>query len=159
MLDISKLRNNKIIICTDADLDGGHIRCLVLAALYVLAPSLLRSGKVYIAETPLFTISNGGDRKFAYTIEEKDAFVNQYVAAGVPESRLSIQRSKGLGENSAEMMALTTMNPATRRLIRVAYDDSDSVTRDVFEALLGDDLESRRMLIDEYFEMTDVDID
>lgn len=157
--DISKLRYNKIIICTDADLDGGHIRCLVLAALYVLAPSLLRSGKVYIAETPLFTISNGGDRKFAYTVEEKDAFVNQYVAAGVPESRLSIQRSKGLGENSAEMMALTTMNPATRRLIRVAYDDSDSVTRDVFEALLGDDLESRRMLIDEYFEMTDVDID
>ena len=151
--DMSKLRWNKIIICTDADVDGYHIRCLLLTMFYVLTPSLLKAGKVYIAETPLYEIIYKDQIQFAYDENEKEDIVNKLINIGAAKNKIIINRSKGLGENDPEMMAKSTMNPATRRLIRVQYPEDDSALRDYFNALLGDDIVSRRELIDEYFDV------
>ena len=156
--DINKLKYGKIIICTDADLDGMQIRCLVITMFYILAPSLLKAGKVFIAETPLFEITYGDENYFCFTEEEKTATLNRLEAQGANMKKVRIERSKGLGENTAEMMHESTMNPLTRRLIPVEYHD-DPIVADTFSALLGDDIVNRRMLIDQYFELTDVDID
>lgn len=157
--DIMKLQWGKIIICTDADIDGMQIRCLVLTMIYRLCPTLLKAGKVYIAETPLFEIIYKGDTKFAYDEDEKVKIINEYKALGISESKLKINRSKGLGENDPEMMNISTMNPTTRRLIPIEYPADDEHVIDMFNALLGNDIESRRFLIREYFNMTSVDIE
>ena len=149
--DISKLKFNKIVICTDADVDGFHIRCLLLTMFYVLTPSLIKAGKVYIAETPLYEIIDKNNIQFAYDDKEKDAIISNMVAQGANQNKIIINRSKGLGENDPEMMAKSTMNPQTRRLIRVHYPENDELLKDYFNALLGDDIISRRALIDEYF--------
>lgn len=156
--DINKLNWNKIIFCTDADLDGMQIRCLLIVMIYRLMPSLLKHGKVFIAETPLFEIIANKKTYFAYTEQEKVDILEGLKASGVNENRIKINRSKGLGENDAEMMSISTMNPATRRLIPVEYIENDEQLHDLVEALLGKDIESRRDLIDAYFDM-DVDID
>ena len=152
--DINQLRWNKIIVCTDADVDGFHIRTLILAMLYRLTPTLIEKGKVYIAETPLYEITCKDKTYFAYCDREKAE-----ILAKLDGARYTIQRSKGLGENDPEMMSLTTMNPATRRLIQVSPTDAEETLR-MFEMLLGDDLQGRKEIISqrgsEYLEMADV---
>lgn len=150
--DINKLRYSKVIICTDADIDGMQIRCLIITMIYRLSPSLLREGKVFIAETPLYEITygDGKDAAFAYTDEERDEILEQWKAKGYRMNNVEIARSKGLGENNPEMMAVSTMNPNTRRLLPVEMDEITEDTISVFEALLGNDLESRKYIIQQY---------
>ncbi len=152
--DLENLRWDKIIICTDADVDGFHIRTQILAMLYRLVPTLIQEGKVFIAESPLFEITCKGKTHFAYTEKEKTQ-----ILAKLEGSRYSIQRSKGLGENEPEMMWQTTMNPETRRLIRIMPDDI-ARTELVFDLLLGDNLSGRKLFIEEhgheYLDMIDV---
>lgn len=157
--DISKLNWSKIIFCTDADIDGMQIRCLLITMVYRLMPSLLKYGKVFIAETPLFEIIvKNREVYFAYDEEEKTAIMNNLHESGIKDSQIKINRSKGLGENDADMMSRSTMHPDTRRLVPVEYIENDEQLASLMTALLGDDIESRRFLIDEYFDM-DVDID
>lgn len=136
--DLSNLRWNKIIICTDADVDGYQIRTLILTMLYRLVPSLIDNGFVYIAESPLYEIQSKGHTYFAYTEPEKAEFMKR-----IGGDKYTIQRSKGLGENDPEMMWLTTMNPESRRLIKVTPDEAQR-TADVFDLLLGDNLAGRK---------------
>jgi DNA gyrase subunit B len=150
--DMDKLRWSKIIICTDADVDGWQIRCLILAKFYRLNPSLLKAGKVYIAETPLYEISVGQESKFAYSDKERDDLVSILHSNGVSDKKIRIQRSKGLGENTPEMMNLTTMNPSTRRLTAIKYPENQQQLNALFESLLGNDLDSRKEYIQDYFD-------
>ena len=136
--DLANLRWNKIIICTDADVDGYQIRTLILTMLYRLTPTLIREGYVYIAETPLYEIGCKGKTWFAYSEQEKAAVLQE-----LEGQKLTIQRSKGLGENDPDMMWLTTMNPETRRLIKVMPEDVER-TAAMFDLLLGDDLAGRK---------------
>lgn len=157
--DINKLNWGKVIICTDADVDGMHIRCLLITMFYILSPSLLKAGKVFIAETPLYEMTYKKETRFAYTETERDMYMEEFRGMGAKDNQVKIQRSKGLGENSAEMMSLSTMNPATRRLIPVDYPETDEDVMMYFNALLGSDLETRRILIEEYFDLTETDLD
>jgi len=142
--DINNLRWNKIIICTDADVDGFQIRTLLLAMIYRLVPTLIEAGKVYIAESPLFEIRTRDGIWFAYSDKEKAEILSKLEGQNVV-----IHRSKGLGENDPEMMWQTTMNPETRRLIKVTPDDAEE-TRKYFNLLLGDDLQGRKDFIAKY---------
>ncbi|MGN1097997.1 MAG: toprim domain-containing protein, partial [Clostridia bacterium] len=152
--DLSALRWNKIIICTDADFDGYHIRTLVITMIYTLLPTLIKEGKVFIAESPLFEINYKNDTYFAYDEKEKAQILSK-----LPDKGVDIQRSKGLGENEPEMMSRTTMNPETRRLIQVMPEDAKA-TAEMFELLLGDNLTGRKEYIAEnggkYIDLTDV---
>ncbi len=142
--DLASLRWSKIIICTDADEDGFQIRTLLLTLFYRLLPSLIQAGKIYIAESPLFEITPAkGETRFAYNEPEKDEIVKELEGAKI---KYTLQRSKGLGENEPAMMSLTTMDPATRRLIRVTPTDA-AATAVIFETLLGDDLPARKRFI------------
>ena len=142
--NIDNFRWNKIVICTDADVDGFQIRTLILTMLYRLTPTLIEKGYVYIAESPLFEINTKDKTYFAYTEQEK-----QHILKMIGNKKYTIQRSKGLGENEPDMMSLTTMNPETRRLIKVTADDITE-SAEVFEMLLGDDLQGRKQYISEY---------
>lgn len=144
MFDINNLRWSKVMICTDADVDGFQIRTLVLTMIYRLMPQLIEQGKVYIAESPLYEIRSKDQVYFAYTESEKAEAL-----AEIGERKYTIQRSKGLGENEPEMMSLTTMNPATRRLIKVTPDDA-ARTSEMFDLLLGDNLDGRKDFIANY---------
>ena len=144
MFDMDALRWNKIMICTDADVDGFHIRTLILTMIYRLMPKLIEAGKVYIAESPLYEVHCKDDTYFAYNEIEMDE-----IKAKIGDKKYTVQRSKGLGENEAEMMSLTTMNPATRRLIKVTPSDVEA-TSEMFDLLLGDNLEMRREYISKY---------
>ena len=152
--DLSLLRWNKVIICTDANEDGFQIRALILTMLYRLTPTLIEVGKVFIAETPLYEINTKTDTYFAYNDREKTDILAQ-----IDGSKYTIQRSKGLGENDPDMMSLTTMNPATRRLVKVEPSEAAATAR-MFDVLLGDDLSGRKDFIAErgnlYLEMADV---
>ncbi len=152
--DLSLLRWNKIILCTDADVDGFQIRTLLLTMLYRLTPALIDEGKVFIAESPLFEMQTKDETYFAYTEREKDEVVKK-----LEGKKFTIQRSKGLGENEPDMMNLTTMNPATRRLIQVLPTDVQK-TSDIFDLLLGDNLSGRKDFIAEngysYIDSADV---
>lgn len=141
--DLEQLKWNKIIICTDADEDGFQIRGLVLTMIYSLAPTLIREGRVFIAETPLYEMTDPkGNTLFAYNDREKKEILQQYD----PSAKIIIQRSKGLGENDPDMMWQTTMCPETRKLIRVTQNDAKA-TQQMFEVLLGDDLDGRKKFI------------
>lgn len=152
--DLSLLRFNKIIICTDADVDGFQIRTLILAMLYRLTPTLIEKGFVYIAETPLYEINTKTDTYFAYNESEKSKILED-----IDGQKYIIQRSKGLGENEPEMMSMTTMHPDTRRLVRVNPTDVEE-TAHIFDVLLGDDLDGRKRIIAEhgaeYLDMLDL---
>ena len=139
--NLDNLRWSKVIICTDADVDGYQIRTLILTMLYRLTPTLIREGYVYIAETPLYEITSKGKTYFAYSDKEKADVLER-----LGEQKYTIQRSKGLGENDPEMMWMTTMNPETRRLIKVMPEDAER-TAAVFDLLLGDDLAGRKQYI------------
>ena len=156
--DLANLRWSKVVICTDGDVDGFQIRTLILTMLYRLCPTLIREGYVYIAETPLFEITcreKGGEKTwFAYSEREKADILKE-----LSGKKVNVQRSKGLGENDPEMMWMTTMNPETRRLIRVLPEDAEETAR-VFDLLLGDNLSGRKDYIAEngcrYLDMIDV---
>ncbi len=157
--DINSLNYNKIIICTDADYDGFQIRTLVLTMIYTLVPSLIEEGKVFIAETPLFEINTKEKKSrtfFAYDEKEKAEILAPLDEEGI---KYTIQRSKGLGENEAEMMWLTTMCPESRRLIKVLPSDAKE-TADMFELFLGGNLDGRKDYIAEngnqYMDMLDI---
>jgi len=154
--DLSGLRWNKIVICTDADVDGFQIRTLILAMLYRLTPTLIEKGYVFIAESPLFEITTKTKTYFAYTEEEKNKITAKITADG---GKFTLQRSKGLGENEPDMMWLTTMNPETRRLIKVTPSDVEK-TFEIFDVLLGDNLEARKEYIAEKgrFYLDDADL-
>ena len=152
--DLSNLRWSKVVICTDGDVDGFQIRTLILTMLYRLCPTLIKEGYVYIAETPLFEITCKEKTWFAYSEKEKAEVVRQ-----LEGKKYKVDRSKGLGENDPEMMWLTTMNPETRRLVKVLPDDAEETAR-VFDLLLGDNLSGRKDYIAEngcrYLDMIDV---
>lgn len=152
--DLNALRWNKIVICTDADVDGFQIRTLVLTMLYRLTPTLIQEGYVYIAESPLFEITCKEKTWFAYSNKEKDDIV-----AKLQGKKYDVQRSKGLGENEPEMMWLTTMSPDTRRLIKIVPEDI-ARTAQMFDLLLGDDLSGRKTHIadhgHEFLELADI---
>lgn len=152
--DLNNLRWNKVIICTDADVDGYQIRTLVLTMIYRLVPTLIEKGFVYIAESPLYEITSKKKTYFAYNEQEKSEILSK-----LEGQKYSIQRSKGLGENQPDMMWLTTMNPETRRLIKVTPCDVIK-TQETFDLLLGDNLAGRKEHIAEnghqYIEMADV---
>lgn len=139
--NLDLLKWNKIIICTDADVDGFQIRTLLLTMIYTLVPTLIREGKVFIAESPLYEINTKTETYFAYTEQEKEKFISK-----IEGEKYTIQRSKGLGENEPDMMNLTTMNPKTRRLIKVMPEDAEKTAR-IFDVLLGDDLSGRKEYI------------
>lgn len=152
--NLDNLRWNKIIICTDADVDGFQIRTLILTMIYRLAPTLINEGKVFIAESPLYEITCKDQTWFAYTEKEKAEALEQ-----IGDKKHSIQRSKGLGENDADMMSLTTMHPATRRLIKIEPEDA-AKTAETFDLLLGNNLAGRKDHIEKnghlYIDLTDV---
>ena len=154
--DIDNLRWNKVVICTDADVDGFQIRTLILTMLYRLCPTLIRDGYVYIAESPLFEITYKDKTWFAYNEQEKTRILRDDLEGKKPTK---IQRSKGLGENEAEMMWMTTMNPETRRLIKVMPEDVER-TAHYFDMLLGDNLTERKNFISEngakYLDLADI---
>ena len=152
--DLNNLRWNKVIICTDADVDGFQIRTLILTMLYRLMPTLIDEGKVFIAETPLYEIGTKDMTYFAYDDKEKGEILER-----IGGQKYTLQRSKGLGENQPDMMNLTTMNPATRRLIKVMREDAER-TSQVFDLLLGDNLQGRKDFIAEngYLYLDDVDV-
>lgn len=155
LFNMDNLRWSKVIICTDADVDGYQIRTLILTMIYRLMPTLIKEGKVFIAESPLYEITCKDETWFCYTEKEKqDALLE------IGDRKYIIQRSKGLGENEPEMMWLTTMNPKTRRLIKVEPDYSPEAVADKFDLLLGDNLQGRKDYIAEngaqYIDMTDL---
>ena len=152
--DLGSLRWNKVVICTDADVDGFQIRTLILTMLYRLCPTLIRDGYVYIAESPLFEITCKDKTWFAYNEAEKVQILQQ-----LEGKKVTLQRSKGLGENDPEMMWMTTMNPETRRLIKVMPEDAER-TSYYFDILLGDNIQQRKNFIAEngarYLELADI---
>lgn len=152
--DLNSLRWNKVIICTDADVDGFQIRTLILTMLYRLTPTLIEKGYVYIAESPLYEITYKDKSYFAFDETEKAVILKK-----LNGKKITIQRSKGLGENEADMMWETTMNPATRRLIKVQMEEAKA-TSDMFDLLLGDNLAGRKEYIaengHEYLEFADI---
>ena len=152
--DLANLRWNKVVICTDADYDGYQIRTLILTMLYRLTPTLIEQGYVYIAESPLFEINTKDKTYFAYTEGEKAAILKK-----LDGKRFTVARSKGLGENDPEMMWMTTMNPETRRLIKVMPEDAER-TAYYFDLLLGDNLSGRKEHIalhgHEFLELADI---
>ncbi len=151
---LDNLRWSKVIICTDADVDGFQIRTLILTMIYRLMPTLIEQGFVYIAESPLYEITTRTKTYFAYDENEKNS-----ILAELGKEKYTLQRSKGLGENEADMMWMTTMNPATRRLIRVTPTDAEE-TIEMFDLLLGDNLQGRKDYISvhgaEYMDDLDV---
>ncbi len=142
--NLDNLRWNKVIICTDADVDGFQIRTLILTMIYRVMPTLIQEGKVYIAETPLYEINTKDMTYFAYDENEKNEII-----AKIGDKKYTLQRSKGLGENQPEMMNLTTMNPETRRLIKVMPSEAEA-TANMFDLLLGDNLQGRKDFIADY---------
>ena len=156
--DLENLRWDKIIICTDADVDGYQIRTLVLTMFYRLMPTLIEQGYVYIAESPLYEIAVQGKKEksyFAYTEAEKAEIMEK-----LEGEKYTIQRSKGLGENQPDMMWQTTMNPETRRLIKVVPENDATLVQAKFELLLGDNLQGRKEHIakngKQYIDLTDI---
>lgn len=155
LFNMDNLRWSKVIICTDADVDGFQIRTLILTMIYRLMPTLIKEGKVFIAESPLYEITCKDETWFCYNEKEKAD-----VLAEIGDKKYTVQRSKGLGENEPEMMWLTTMNPKTRRLIKVEPDYNPEAVADKFDLLLGDNLQGRKDYIAEngyqYIDMTDL---
>ncbi|MCI4328211.1 MAG: toprim domain-containing protein, partial [Thermoplasmata archaeon] len=152
-LDLTKLRYHKIIMMTDADVDGSHIRTLLLTLFYRKMPELIQTGHVFIAQAPLYMVSKGAKVAYAYTEEEREKSTQEFGPKGV-----SIQRYKGLGEMNADQLSVTTMHPGTRTLLRVTVEDAARADQ-LFSVLMGEDVEPRRLYIQEHaVEVTNLDI-
>ena len=143
--NIDKLRYNKIIIMTDADVDGAHIRTLLLTFFYRYLPRLVEEGHIYIAQPPLYKVSPGGRKEYyAYDEDERDILIKRYKKEG--SSKIDIQRYKGLGEMNPEQLWSTTMDPETRTLVKITIEDASQADR-TFSTLMGGDVEPRRNFI------------
>jgi len=144
--DLTKTRYHKIIIMTDADVDGAHIRTLLLTFFFRQMPELIDAGYMYIAQPPLYRVSKGKEEYYAYTEKERDGYVERL---GGPEGRgnIMIQRYKGLGEMNPEQLWKTTMDPETRTMFRVTMDDA-VLADQTFQTLMGDEVEPRRLFIE-----------
>ena len=152
--NMDNLHYGKFIISTDADVDGWHIQCLMITDFYKLMPQIIKEGRLFIAEAPLYELSWGkNNRKYAYSDKEKANILAELKAAGVKNPE--IKRFKGLGEMEAWQMAETTMNPATRRLTRVDWPEDVEAFEKTLHELMGIDLESRRGWIRDWFELKD----
>ncbi len=145
--DISKVRYSKIIIMTDADVDGAHIRTLILTFFFRYMPALVENGYVYIAQPPLFRISSGKNIEYAYSDEDREKVVKKFYSDGKKELR--IQRYKGLGEMNPQQLWETTMNPVRRTLLKVTLEDIVEAD-ETFSMLMGDQVEPRRKFIEEH---------
>ena len=142
--DLSKLRYHKIIIMTDADVDGSHIRTLLLTFLYRKMPQLLESGKVYIAQPPLYRISRGKKTEYAYTDAQREKIITELTN---DNGKVELSRYKGLGEMNADQLWETTMNPEHRTLYKVTIQDAVRANR-VFSRLMGEEVAGRREFIE-----------
>ena len=155
--DTSKLRYSKIIIMTDADIDGAHIRTLMLTFLWRFMRPAISEGHVYIAQPPLYQLSKGRVSKYAYSDEERDDIIEQ-LRGDNPNTKIGVQRYKGLGEMNPEQLWDTTMNPETRTMLKVTVQDAEESDR-MFEILMGEDVPDRRAFIEKHAkEVTNLDI-
>ena len=155
--DTSKLRYSKIIIMTDADIDGAHIRTLMLTFLWRFMRPAISEGHVYIAQPPLYQLSKGRVSKYAYSDEERDDIIEQ-LRGDNPNTKIGVQRYKGLGEMNPEQLWETTMNPETRTMLKVTVQDAEESDR-MFEILMGEDVPDRRAFIEKHAkEVTNLDI-
>lgn len=154
-LDLSKLRYHKLIIMTDADVDGSHIATLILTFVYRYMKELVEQGFVYIAQPPLYLLKKGKEQSYAWNEDDRKAWI-QSVAAG-NESSVSIQRYKGLGEMNSEQLWETTMNPETRTLKQVTIDNAVEADS-VFSMLMGDDVAPRREFIESHAKYAKIDV-
>ncbi len=155
--DTKKLRYSKIIIMTDADIDGAHIRTLMLTFLWRFMRPAISEGHVYIAQPPLYQLSKGRVSKYAYSDEERDEIIEQ-LKVGNPNTKIGVQRYKGLGEMNPEQLWETTMNPETRTMLKVTVQDAEESDR-MFEILMGEDVPDRRAFIEKHAkEVTNLDI-
>ncbi len=151
--NIEKLRYNKIIIMTDADVDGAHIRTLLLTFFYRFMRPLVEEGNIFIAQPPLYKISQGKKIEYAYTDEQKDAYMSQFN----PNQRVNIQRYKGLGEMNPEQLWETTMDPEVRTLLKITLEEA-ALADNIFETLMGDETEPRKIFIQENAKYATVDV-
>ncbi|MEL0311098.1 MAG: DNA topoisomerase (ATP-hydrolyzing) subunit B [Candidatus Poseidoniales archaeon] len=155
--DTKKLRYSKIIIMTDADIDGAHIRTLMLTFLWRFMRPAISEGHVYIAQPPLYQLTKGRVSKYAYSDEERDEIIEQ-LKVGNPNTKIGVQRYKGLGEMNPEQLWETTMNPETRTMLKVTVQDAEESDR-MFEILMGEDVPDRRAFIEKHAkEVTNLDI-
>ena len=156
LFNAEKLRYDKIILMTDADIDGAHIRTLILTFLWRFMKPAVMQGHVYVAQPPLYQISRGKKSRYVYSDEERDSVIEELM--GDSEAKVSIQRYKGLGEMNPEQLWETTMDPATRTLLQVTVDDASEADR-IFEILMGEDVPERRSFIEKYaLEVTNLDV-
>jgi len=152
-----KLRYSKIIIMTDADVDGAHIRTLMLTFIWRFMRPAITEGHVYIAQPPLYQLSKGRVNKYAFSDEERDLIMDE-LRAGNPSAKIGVQRYKGLGEMNPDQLWDTTMNPETRTMLKVTIRDAEESDR-LFEILMGEDVPDRRAFIEKYAkEVTNLDI-
>lgn len=142
--DFSKLRWNKVIILTDADVDGFHIRTLIISMFFRLMPSLITEGRLFIAETPLYELEYEGKTTFVYSDQERDEYLKGKVV-----DKVKIQRSKGLGQNTPEMMSETTLKPETRKLTKIDMIEAKKANQ-VLDILMGKNIKGRKKLIEQY---------
>jgi DNA gyrase subunit B len=154
-LDLSKLRYHKLIIMTDADVDGSHIATLILTFIYRYMKAMVEQGYVYIAQPPLYLVKKGKDQAYAYNEEQRKAHVER-LGAGKEDS-VNIQRYKGLGEMNADQLWDTTMNPATRTLKQVTIESAAEADR-IFSMLMGDEVAPRRSFIESHAKYAKLDI-
>ena len=150
--DIEKLRYHKVILMTDADVDGAHIRTLLLTLFYRYFPKIIENGHLYIAQPPLFHLQKGKETHYAYSDAERDKILKQMGGEGV-----NIQRYKGLGEMNAEQLWETTMNPVSRTLKKVRIDDAARAD-EVFSILMGDEVAPRKKFIQTHSKLANLDV-
>ena len=155
--DTSKLRYSKIIIMCDADIDGAHIRTLMLTFLWRFMRPAIEEGHVFIAQPPLYQLTKGRVSRYVFSDEERDS-VTMELQGGNPDAKIGIQRYKGLGEMNPEQLWETTMNPMTRTMLKVTVRDAEE-SDELFEILMGEDVPDRRTFIEKYAkEVTNLDI-
>ena len=157
--NVEKLRYGKIIIMTDADVDGAHIRTLILTFIWRFMRPAIEAGNVFIAQPPLYMVTRGRSSKYAYTDTERDAIIDDFRVDN-PDAKIGIQRYKGLGEMNPDQLWSTTMDPEFRTLLKVTANDfsDDGETSSLFETLMGDDVPDRRAFIERHAAEADVDV-
>jgi DNA gyrase subunit B len=145
--EIEKTRYHKIVIMTDADVDGAHIRTLLLTFFFRQMPELIDAGYIYIAQPPLFRVAKGKEVYYAYDEKQREEYVKRLNGDGKGSSNINIQRYKGLGEMNKEQLWETTMDPNTRTLLKVTLEDAMLVDQ-IFSTLMGDAVDPRREFIE-----------